>query len=259
MMEQVLSHLGHRTIAFLEHVGRMIRLTRDTCYYLGKGAVNYRLTVDQMAQLGVNSLFIVFITVAFAGMVLSLELAHIAIRYGVGKMVGGGVAIAMAREFAPMLPAIVVAGRVGSAITAEIGSMKVTEQIDALEALATSPVRYLVVPRFLACAVMIPILTLFANFSGNWGGYLIATSYAQITPSAYMDSIHRMAVMEDLTAGLIKALVFAILISLVSCHQGMITEGGAAGVGKSTTTSVVVSIILIFATNYFLSYFLFKS
>ncbi|MBI2252303.1 MAG: ABC transporter permease [Armatimonadetes bacterium] len=225
---------------------------------LFKGAVKVKLTIDQMAILGVNSLSIVILTTAFAGMVVSLEIAQLAVKYGIAGFVGGGVAIAMAREFAPMLTAIVVAGRAGSAITAEIGSMKVTEQIDALQAMAVSPVKYLVVPRFLACLAMIPLLTVFANLCGVSGGALIAYKTANIAPRIFFDSVRNIVDMHDFWGGIYKAGVFAAEIALISCYQGLNTSGGAAGVGKATTGSVVYSMILIFLSNYFLSIWLFK-
>lgn len=248
---------GLSFIRLFEYIGGLVFLLLETLGWIGRGSIKPKITVEQMAILGVNSLLIVVITTAFAGAVLSLELAKQAVKFGVGRMVGGGVAIAMIREFGPMLTAIVVAGRAGSAITAELGSMKVTEQIDALMALATNPVRYLVVPRFLACIVMIPMLTLFANLAGTIGGGIVAYFLAGIEPQVFMDSVKSMVILPDLWKGLDKSLVFAAEIALVSCFQGLNTTGGAAGVGQATTGSVVYSIILIFISNYFLSAWLF--
>jgi phospholipid/cholesterol/gamma-HCH transport system permease protein len=249
--------VGISIIRFFEYIGGLLTLFWESLIFIAKGAMKFRLTVEQMAILGVNSIAIVVITTGFAGMVLSLELALQAVRYGVGRFVGGGVALSMAREFGPMLTAIVVAGRAGSAITAELGSMKVTEQIDALQAMGVSPVRYLVVPRLIACLIMIPILTLFADIAGTMGGAAIANLHAGISSQIYFDSISNMVVMSDLWAGLIKALVFAGEIAMVACHQGLATTRGAAGVGTATTGSVVYSIIIIFISNYFLSAWLF--
>lgn len=257
-MLSFLEDIGYGIIRFFEYIGNLFILFFETLSFIIQGKVKIRLTVDQMAILGVNSLSIVILTTTFTGMVISLELAQLAVKYGVGRMVGGGVAIAMAREFAPMLTAIVVAGRAGSAITAEIGSMAVTEQIDAMKTMAASPIKHLVVPRLLACAVMIPMLTIFANLCGVVGGSMVAYKIAGVLPSIFYDSVRTMVDMQDFWGGIIKALFFAIEIALISCHQGLTTHGGAAGVGKSTTGSVVYSIILIFATNYFLSTWLFK-
>lgn len=250
--------LGLWLIRLFDYIGGIFILFFETCSNIFKGKIKWNLTLDQMAILGVNSLSIVVLTAAFAGMVISLEIAHLAVRYGVGTMVGGGVAMAMGRELGPMLTSIVFAGRAGSAITAELGSMKVTEQIDALKAMAVSPVKQLVVPRFIACLAMLPVLTLFANLFGVVGGALIAKQIANIQFQAFFDSIRALLDMSDLWGGMYKAIVFAAEIALISCFQGLNTSGGAAGVGKATTGSVVYSMILIFITNYFMSAWLFK-
>ena len=165
--------IGHFVISMLEYIGGSVRLFTNCLGFVMRGKLRIPLTVNQMSFLGVNSLLIVLMTTTFAGMVIALQLAHVAVQYGVGKMVGGSASLAMARELGPMLTAIVVAGRAGSAITAEIGSMKVTEQIDALKMLAVSPIGYLVVPRLLAMVMMMPLLTLFSDISGLVGGSIV--------------------------------------------------------------------------------------
>lgn len=257
-MLNIVEDFGLWLTSLFDYIGGIIILFFETLANVFRGKIKLGLTIDQMAILGVNSLSIVILTTGFAGMVISLELAQLAVKYGVGNIVGGGVALSMSREFAPMLTAIVVAGRAGSAITAELGSMKVTEQIDALKAMAISPVKYLVVPRFLACLIMVPILTLFANLFGTVGGAFIAKVTANIPHKVFFDSIKTMLEMSDVWGGLYKAIVFAAEIALIGCFQGLNTTGGAAGVGKATTGSVVYSIILIFITNYFMSAWLFK-
>lgn len=172
-------------------------------------------------------------------------------------MVGGSAALAMARELGPMLTAIVVAGRAGSAITAEIGSMKVTEQIDALKMLAVSPTGYLVVPRLLAMLIMMPMLTLFSNISGLVGGSMVAFESAGIPYHVFWDSVRRMTLMSDLTLGLIKSIIFGIEVAIVACYQGLKTGRGAAGVGRATTGSVVISMVVVFITNFILSSMMF--
>lgn len=257
-MMLLLEDLGLAVIRLFDFFGKLIFLIFDTLVWIARGAIRVKLTLEQMSILGVNSLSIIIITTGFAGMVISLELAQIAVRYGVGGMAGGGVALAMFREFGPMLTAVVAAGRVGSAIAAELGSMRVTEQIDALEAMAVPPTKYLVVPRFLACCFMMPILTLFGNTSGILGGSFAANYLAGIPYKIFFDSISNMTVPNDLIGGLIKALIFGAEISIISCFQGMNTSGGAAGVGRATTSSVVLSIIIIFISNYFLTAWLFS-
>jgi phospholipid/cholesterol/gamma-HCH transport system permease protein len=168
------------------------------------------------------------------------------------------VAIAMARELAPVLTGVVVAGRVGAAITAEIGSMKVTEQIDALRVMAINPIKYLVVPRLLACVIMVPILVIFADIIGTVGGYLVATLYADISSFTYIHSITLFTVVNDIIGGLVKAMFFGGIIAIIGCYKGLTTGEGAEGVGRATTASVVSSIILIFISNYFLSLVLYR-
>lgn len=249
--------IGHFVISVLEYIGGSVRLFTESMGFLMRGKFRLALTVNQMSFLGVNSLLIVLMTTTFAGMVIALQLAHVAVQYGVGKMVGGSASLAMARELGPMLTAIVVAGRAGSAITAEIGSMKVTEQIDALKMLAVSPVGYLVVPRLLALVLMMPLLTLFSDISGLVGGSIVANESAGIPYQVFWDSVRRMTLPDDLMKGLFKSLIFGIEVAIVSCYQGLNAGRGAAGVGKATTGSVVVSMVVIFITNFILTSFLF--
>ncbi|MGE0488425.1 MAG: MlaE family ABC transporter permease [Vulcanimicrobiota bacterium] len=249
--------VGNGIINVLEYVGGLTMLIWECLGFIFKGAIRVGLTLNQMAFLGVNSLLIVLLTTTFAGMVISLQLAHLAVSYGVGNMVGGGAALAMARELGPMLTAIVVAGRAGSAVTAEIGSMKVTEQIDALVCMAVSPVRYLVVPRLLALMTMVPVLALFSDVAGLIGGSFVAFETAGIPYEVFWDSVKRLTEMGDVWKGLFKAIIFGIEIAAVACYQGLNAGRGAAGVGKATTESVVSAMIIIFISNYFLSAWLF--
>lgn len=249
--------LGQSVIMVLEYIGGLAILMWETIGYLFTGGLRLSLTLFQMSFLGVNSLLIVLLTTTFAGMVISLQLAHVAVQYGVANIVGGGAALAMTRELGPMLTAIVVAGRAGSAITAEIGSMKVTEQIDALICMGVSPLKYLVCPRLIALALMLPVLTLFSDVSGLVGGAFVAEQSAGIAQEAFWDSVRRMTDMNDVMKGLFKAVIYGIQIALVSCQQGLGARGGAAGVGQATTGSVVISMIIVFVTNYFLTAWLF--
>jgi phospholipid/cholesterol/gamma-HCH transport system permease protein len=191
--------------------------------------------------------------------VLSLESAQQAVQYGVSSFVGGAVAYGAARELGPLLTAIVVAGRVGAAIAAELGSMVVTEQIEALQALGLSPTRMLVVPRLVALIFMLPLLTVIAEVVSISGGAWMANTYAHISYETFVDSMRTTVPFTDFLKGLIKSLVFAAIIALIGSYQGFATRGGAAGVGKSTTNAVVTAIILIFIFNFALSYVLFGS
>ena len=163
----------------------------------------------------------------------------------------------MGRELVPGLSGVVVAGRIGAAIAAELGTMKVTEQIDALRVMATSPVRYLVCPRFLAISLMMPVLVVFGNFIGNAGGYVVAHFYAGISSFTYINSIKTLCDSFDLFGGMIKGAVFGAIIAIVGCYKGLHAKQGAEGVGLATTASVVLSIILIFITDYFMTVLLY--
>ncbi|HEY3412630.1 MAG TPA: ABC transporter permease [Armatimonadota bacterium] len=202
-----------------------------------------------MANVGMNSMPISLITIAFSGMVLSLYTASQMAKLGLGTYVGGLVGITMARELAPVLAAVVVAARVGSSIAAELGTMKVTEQIDALRSLATNPVQYLVAPRFIACVTMLPVLALFGIVVGTLGGFIVAQTEG-IGRQEYFDSVLQYVSVSDVVIGVLKTTVFGAIIAIVSCHQGLTTSGGASGVGRATTRSVVLCIVLIYAADF---------
>lgn len=255
MVIKLFEKTGKIVLTALEVTGRTVIMVRSSFAVLHTAKAKPLLR--QMAHLGVDSLPIVLLTMLFTGMVMTVQIAHEFIKYGAQSSVGGVIAIAMGRELAPVLTGVVVAGRVGAAITAEIGSMKVTEQIDALRVMAVSPIVYLVVPRLLACLVMMPVLVIFGDVIGTIGGYLMATQYAGITHFAFIHSIRVFCIPNDVVGGLIKAMFFGIIIALVGCHKGLTTENGAEGVGKATTGSVVTAIILIFISNYFLSLLLY--
>lgn len=253
-------------IALLEGIGKIVLRTAESAgqltllfgqaLFLMKKMKSWHV-LQQMAHLGVNSLPIVLLTMLFTGMVMTVQIAHEFIKYGAQASVGGVMAVGMGRELAPVLTGVVVAGRVGAAITAEIGSMKVTEQIDALRVMATNPIAYLVAPRMTACVFMLPVLVIFGDVIGILGGYFMATLYAGINSYSYIHSIKVFTEINDITGGLIKSMFFGAVIALVGCHKGLTTAQGAEGVGRATTDSVVTSIILIFVCNYFLSLLLY--
>lgn len=247
----------YRTIVkFLEFIGDGSILLARAISSVAKGAIDLRDTINQMAYIGVASLPIVLITVAFSGAVMALYLSQIVVRWGLGSFTGGVVGISIVREIAPVLTAVVVAARAGSAIAAELGSMKVTEQIDALRALAVSPVQYLVVPRLVAAIIMLPILTVLADVVGTAGGYLVAIANG-VAGGGFMSTLKSQVVPYDVTMGLVKTLFFAAVIVTVGAQQGLQTTGGATGVGRSTTNSVVISIVIIYILNFFLAYVMF--
>ncbi|MDD3396779.1 MAG: ABC transporter permease [Acidaminococcaceae bacterium] len=247
--------IGHEVYEACVSTGRVVVLLQDTLRFLA--TANIKETLRQMAKLGTDSLPIVAMTTMFTGMVLAVQTAKEFIRFGAAESVGGVVAIAMGRELAPVLAGVVVAGRIGAAIAAEIGTMKVTEQIDALRVMATNPVSYLVVPRFLAMVLMLPILIIFANAVGSIGGGVVATNYADISSNIYITSIRTFMEPWDLIGGMIKGAFFGAIIAIIGCYKGLRAKQGAEGVGIATTSSVVTSIILIFVCNYFLSVILY--
>jgi len=242
---------------FFTFIGGTLLLLGRSLAYVFRAAVNIGDTINQMSTIGVASLPIVLVTVAFSGMVLALYSAQTLVAYGfAGQFVGGGVGLSIAREIGPVLAAVVVAARAGSAMAAEIGSMKVTEQVDALRALAVDPVEYLVVPRLIAAAVMLPVITVLADVVGTAGGYLVAVIYG-VPGGAYIDSLRYLVETGDVTKGLLKTVFFGATIAIVGCYEGLRTTGGATGVGRCTTRAVVLSIVLIYISNFFLTYILF--
>jgi len=255
----LLERVGERTNAFFSYAGGLTLLGGSSLGFLARLQIRFGETISQAYLLGYQSLIIVTLTSLFTGMVISLESAVQAVQYGFGNIVGGAVAYASARELGPMLTGIVVAGRAGSAIAAEIGSMVVTEQIEALRSMGIEPARYLVVPRLLALLVMLPLLTIFADVVSLVGGMWVAKAYAHISYGDFIQSARTTITMADVDKGLLKTIVFAAIIALVGSYQGLRTRGGAAGVGKSTTGAVVVSMILIFIANFTLSLLLYGS
>jgi phospholipid/cholesterol/gamma-HCH transport system permease protein len=249
--------LGRRTISFFDGAGGIAVLIGDSASLIGRLRIRTNETVSQAYLLGVQSLAIVAITSLFTGMVFSFESAVQAVQYGFGNLVGGVVAFTAARELGPMLTGVVVAGRAGAAIAAELGSMVVTEQIEALQALGLSPTRMLVVPRLVGLVVMLPILTIIADIIQVLGGMYMAQQYAHIGYESFIVSAQQALTFPDVLKGLLKAAIFAVVIVSVGAYRGLATRGGAAGVGVATTAAVVTSIIIIFILNFALSFVLF--
>lgn len=234
-----------------------ILLGGQVLVHLLAGKIHRRNTLEQMAVVGPESLFITLLVAAVIGMVFSIEVAREFVSLGAGSTVGGVLAIALGRELAPILTAVVLAGRVGSAFAAEIGTMRVTEQIDALYVLKTDPIDYLVIPRVLACCLMLPVLTVFAFLIGMLGGMLVAEPYG-ISPTVFLNSARNFLSVWDLCTSPLKGFVFGALIAIIGCSWGLTTTGGAKGVGQSTTTAVVTSLLAIFISNFFLSWLMFQ-
>ncbi|MGA1623949.1 MAG: MlaE family lipid ABC transporter permease subunit [Synechocystis sp.] len=223
-----------------------------------QGRIHRRNTIEQMNSVGPESISIAGVTAAFVGMVYTIQIAREFIEYGATTTIGGVVALSLSRELAPVLTAVVIAGRVGSAFAAEIGTMRVTEQLDALYMLRTDPIDYLVVPRVIACALMLPLLTALALFVGMVGGLLVSSSMYGVNPGIFLNSVQAFTELWDVFSALIKSVIFGVIIAIIGCNWGLTTTGGAKGVGESTTTAVVTSLLTIFISNFFLSWLMFQ-
>ncbi len=248
-MRDFLSRLGKRFLDFLYYAGGICLLGIRAIFGLFVPPFKRKQVVAQMTKIGFDSLFIVSLCSLFIGIVLVFQSAYQLQKLGMERFIAHLVALSMCRELGPVFTALVIAGRAGASISAELGTMKVTEQIDALQTMATNPVKYLVVPRLLALVTMLPLLTIFANFIGMFGGYLVAVWKLGITSSMYISSTFDILTLKDIFSGLFKSVIFAIIICTVSCFQGLNARGGAEGVGKATTQAVVVSFILIIAAD----------
>lgn len=246
----IVEYVGSVVISITQQVGNVLRLFFDTIFWLVAGPLKNKSAkkdsiFSQMVFAGVGSLAIASFVSFFTGIVIAMQSAYQLSRFGANIYVAPMVSVGLARELAPVLTALVVAGRVGAAIAAELGTMKVTEQIEALETMALNPIRFLVVPRFLALLIMLPCLTILADIIGIFGGFLVGVFNLHLDPYRYITFSFKFMQWKDVWTGLVKSVVFAITIAMVGCYMGLKTKGGAEGVGKSTTLSVVTSFILI--------------
>jgi phospholipid/cholesterol/gamma-HCH transport system permease protein len=226
--------------------------------HLIQGRIHRRNTLEQLSAVGVDSLFIVLLTSVVISGVFTIQVAREFIRFGASSLIGGVLAIALTRELTPVVTAVIMAGRVGSAFAAELGTMKVSEQIDALYILRTDPIDYLVLPRVLACSLMLPLLTMLSLVTGLVGGLIICASVYDIAPHQFLTSAQTLLDAWDLVACTLKAMVFGSLIAVIGSSWGLTTTGGAKGVGRSTTDAVVTALLSVFMSNFFLSWWLFQ-
>ncbi|MCM8780324.1 MAG: ABC transporter permease [Candidatus Omnitrophica bacterium] len=260
MLNNLFIGIGKKTFALLYFLGGLSNLVFHSFYWLFVPPFKKERFFEQAKKTGVDSLPIVSLIGLFIGVILAFQTAYLMQRLGSEIYIASIVALSLVRELGPVITSLVVAGRVGAAITAEIGSMQVTEQIDALETLATNPIKYLVVPRFLALSLMLPILTLYADLIGILGGYLVCVYKLGISSSLYLSITFDALLYKDLFTGLLKTVFFGMIIAFVGCYEGFNVEGGAEGVGRATMRSVVITFILIIAADSFfaaLFYFIF--
>jgi phospholipid/cholesterol/gamma-HCH transport system permease protein len=249
----LLEGLGRALLGVLHAVGGFFVLLGQTVHGAVRPPYDPRLVARQIVRVGVDSVPVVLLTALFTGGVLALQTFKGFSRFHAEGYIGSVVAVAMLRELGPVLTALMVAGRSGSAMAAELGSMRVTEQVDALVALATDPVQYLFVPRVLAGVVVLPMLAVLAGVTGMVGGYLVAVAYLGTNPVRYVEISFQYLDLEDLTSGLVKACVFGLLLTLIGCQCGYHTRGGAEGVGRSTTRAVVAGSLAILISDFFLT------
>src|SRR5213082_2498954 len=245
--------IGAPLVAFVRYLGELVLLAADTFRSVFTHRLRWRLFLQQIVEIGLLSQVVVMVTGGFTGAVFAAQTYFQFNKIGMGSATGAVVSVSICRELGPVLTALMVAGRVGAAMSAEIGTMKVTEQIDALRALAVYPVDYLVVPRVLAMMVSMPLLVAECIAVGIAAGYLVAIFMLDINGTYYMANMVRWTRSRDIIMGLSKAFCFGILIVFISCHKGLTTRGGAVGVGRATTEAVVNASLAVLVCNFFLT------
>jgi phospholipid/cholesterol/gamma-HCH transport system permease protein len=237
--------------------GRISMMLTESIYLAFMPPFKLGYIFKQMEFIGVRSVFVIILTGTFTGMVLALQSYYGFKKFGSEGLVGATVALSMTRELGPVLTSLMVSGRAGSAMAAELGTMRVTEQIDALTAMALNPIKYLVTPRIIAAFLVLPVLTVISDFIGIIGGYLVGVKLLGINEGAYIDKMIKFVELNDIYNGLVKSAVFGVILSIVSCYKGFYAKGGAEGVGRATTEAVVASSVTILVTDYILTSFMF--
>lgn len=252
-MRALLERLGKFAENAVTNTGLLFLMLFKAVIYSFTPPIKFRNILKQMEFVGVKSLFVVVLTGAFTGMVLAYQSFNALKRFGAESLVGPTVALSMARELGPVLTGLMVTGRAGSAMATELGTMRVTEQIDALHTMGVNPIKHLVVPRLIAGIFMLPFLTIITDFVGVLGGYFVGVELLDINPGVYMGRTLDFVKVEDLFYGIYKSVVFGLIISLSACYHGYYASGGAEGVGKSATDAVVLGCVLILIFNYLLT------
>lgn len=257
MFKAILKKIYQPLLNALEELGGIGLMFLRSIYWSFRRPFKLDYIFKQMDFIGVHSLLVVLITGAFTGMVLALQSSYGFRKFGAEGLVGAIVALSMTRELGPVLTSLMVTGRAGSAMAAELGTMRVTEQIDALTVMALNPIKYLVAPRVVASFLMLPILTIISDFIGIVGGYLVGVKLLGINEGSFMNKIERTLDLADIYNGLVKAAVFGLILSVISCYKGYNTQGGAEGVGRATTEAVVLSSVTILISDYVLTSLMF--
>jgi len=259
MLADQFAYLGHRVSDTLDGFGQFGRFSIASLHWMFRGAGGFgrfRLLLPQLFHIGTLSIPVVMLVGAFVGAVMGVETYDQFVAIGQETRLGGIISISVVKQIGPVLAAVMIAGRVGGAVSAELGTMRVTEQIDALRVMGSDPIAYLVVPRVMACLIMLPILTVFSDILGIFGGWLVVVQGFGVDENAYWDFSARFVGSWDVFTGLIKSLVFGLAIGLISCYKGFHCASGASGVGRAATDSFVTSFIAIIVANFFLAKFL---
>jgi phospholipid/cholesterol/gamma-HCH transport system permease protein len=250
---KILSGTGSRVIAFAHYMGDLSLFAISASRHLFKRPLFFGLIIHQIMEIGVRSFPLIAISSFAIGIVLSMHSIHLLNQFGAVHYAAAAVGLSVVKELGPVITALMVAGRSGSGISAELGSMRVTRQIDALQVLAVNPMKYLVITRILACMIAVPLLTAFADFLGIAGGMIMGMTSGGISAGLYLDITFEFVEMIDLIPGLLKAAFFGLLIGVVSTHGGFRAKGGTSGVGRATTRTVVTASLMIFISDVFLS------
>ncbi|MCK5805512.1 MAG: ABC transporter permease [Lentisphaeria bacterium] len=251
------ARLGKGALGLVANCGRMGRFLINAVVYTLLPPLKFGRVVKQIYFIGFQSLLVILLTGSFTGMVLSLQGFHALSRFGSDAFLGPLVAMSIVRELGPVLAALMVTGRAGSAITAEIGIMRIGEQLDAMELMGLNPYRYVVVPNLVAAAISLPILTIIFDIVGIWGGYLVGVKILGVSGGTYLGEIRAYLGMSDVLGGLYKSICFGVIIAGVCCYKGWHTRFGAEGVSRATTEAVVLSSVLILMWDYFMTSALF--
>jgi len=253
----IFERIGKASLQLFEEVGRFFYILHSTIHWSFRRPFDLQQWTKQMVRVGVDSMPVVSLTAMFTGMVLALQTYRGFERFHAESFVGSVVSLSLTRELGPVLAALMIAGRIGSSLAAELGTMRVTEQIDAMHAMAVEPIHYLVVPRVGATTLMLPPLVAIANGIGVLGGFGVAVYLMGANPVVYWEKTFQYLDLNDVFSGLIKAAVFGLILSVTGCAKGFFTTGGAEGVGRSTTAAVVMASVVILVSDFFLTKILF--
>jgi len=251
-IEEFLRFVGSAALSAPRRMGRMFIFLMNSFYYIFVPPFKFRQLLKQIRFFGNKSLIIIVLTGAFTGMVLALQLFYTLRKFGSEALLVPAIALSLIRDLGPVLSALMITGRAGSALTAEIGIMRISEQIDALTAMALNPFRYLIVPNIIAAIIVFPLLTAIFNIVGIYGGYAVAVKLLGMSEGTYFSQMEIFVEMKDISIGFYKSVSFGILVSWICCYKGYYTGYGAAGVSRSTTEAVVISSVMILIWNYFL-------